>query len=98
LSQPSTTECWLLPLLVSDKKAAAKTVNCLTAANRALRKANKEPLSAADGRKKSPRRYREVAAPYLKKQTLEKKGRQSPSLARFMDALAERSIVLVEEN
>lgn len=91
----NTTECWLLPLLVAPKKAA-KLLGCLSEANKALRKQDKPPLSAADGNKKSPRHYRQLAAAYKKKKTLEKQGRLSPSLARFLDALANRNITLTE--
>ncbi len=40
-----TIECWLLPLLYDNNKAA-KIAGCLESANRALRKANKDALSA----------------------------------------------------
>jgi hypothetical protein len=88
----NATECWLLPLVSPTK--ATKIAGCLSAANLALRKAGNDPLSAADGRQKSPRCYRQVAAAYKKKKVLDKAGRQNPSLARFLDALAGRGIVL----
>ena len=77
-------ECWLLPLLYGDKKAA-KTTGCLEAANQALRKANQNALSSGDN--KFPRAYEKASAGYRKRKTLLERNDQNPSLKLFVQQL-----------
>jgi hypothetical protein len=84
-------ECWLLPLLYSDKKKAAKTTGCLEAANKALRKADEDALSAGDN--KFVRAYEKASRGYFKRKTLMKVRNKNPSLELFirqLDALQNR--------
>jgi hypothetical protein len=85
-----TIECWLLPLLYNNKKVE-KTTGCLNAANSALRKANKDGLSA--GETKFPRAYEKASSDYAKRKTLLERGIKNPSLALFikqLDAVRQR--------
>ncbi len=77
-------ECWLLPLLYGDKKAA-KTTGCLESANQALRKANQNALSS--GEKKFPRAYEEASKGYRKRKTLIDLHDKNPSLELFIKQL-----------
>jgi len=77
-------ECWLLPLLCGGKKAA-KTTGCLEAANKALRKANENALSAGDN--KFLRAYEKASRGYLKRKILNKARNKNPSLALFVNEL-----------
>jgi hypothetical protein len=79
-----TIECWLLPLLYRDKKAA-KTSGCLESANRALRKANQNALSA--GKDKFIRSYEEASSDYRKRKTLIELRKKNPSLELFIQQL-----------
>jgi hypothetical protein len=80
-------ECWLLPLLYRNNQAA-KSTGCLKAANRALERQGKDPLSRGkDGKEKDYRVYDAVSRAYLKRQTLLEEGRKSPSLAVFIENL-----------
>ena len=78
-------ECWLLPLLYTNKKAE-KTTGCLEAANHKLRKADKKGLAAADGTK-FPRAYHAASCDYQKRKTLLKHRARNPSLALFIEQL-----------
>jgi hypothetical protein len=82
-----STECWLLPLLLQNKKAA-KTTGCLAAANNELRKANKKGLASQDGCKFSIA-YDEASREYRKRKTLEKHRDRNPSLSIFVKSLDE---------
>ena len=77
-------ECWLLPLLYGDKKAA-KTTGCLESANRALRKANENALSA--GEKKFLPAYEKASSGYRKRKTLIELHGKNPSLELFIKRL-----------
>jgi hypothetical protein len=82
-----STECWLLPLLYPgypDSKAR-KITGCLQAANHALEKANRNPLSSAEH--KHPRVYDEVSRPYARHKELQKHHHRNPSLACFLQQL-----------
>jgi hypothetical protein len=79
-----TIECWLLPLLYGGKKSA-KTTGCLESANRALRKANVNALSA--GEKKFIQAYDEASSSYRKRKTLNKHHDKNPSLKLFIRQL-----------
>jgi hypothetical protein len=82
-----TIECWLLPLLC-DVKKAAKTTGCLESANRALRKADRNGLSARE--KKFIEAYEEASSNYRKRKTLLECRDRNPSLELFimqLDAL-----------
>ncbi len=72
-----TIECWLLPLL-HGKKKAAKTTGCLESANQALRKADRDALSA--GEKKFPRAYENASSDYRKRKRLIELHNKNPSL------------------
>lgn len=78
-------ECWLLPLLYTDRKAG-KIVGCLSAANHALQLQARPPLST--GETKDPRAYREASRPYLKRKILLERRDHNPSLALFLAQLA----------
>jgi len=77
-----TIECWLLPLLYNDKKAK-KTTGCLEAANQALRKANRDSLSA----KEKIRAYEKASSDYRKRRTLIELHDKNPSLKLFVKQL-----------
>jgi hypothetical protein len=79
-----TIECWLLPLLFGNKKAA-KTTGCLESANQALRKADENALSA--GENKFIRAYEKASRGYRKRKTLIKLGNKNPSLELFIKQL-----------
>lgn len=78
-------ECWLLPLLHQDKKAA-KITGCLEAANHALRLKKEKPLSNAE-KEKNPRAYQELSRGYAKKKELRKRHAKNPSLKLFIESL-----------
>ena len=77
-------ECWLLPLLF-DKKKAGKTTGCLKAANDALRKANRNGLSA--GETKFPLAYDQASRDYTKRKKLMELHDKNPSLELFVQQL-----------
>jgi hypothetical protein len=79
-----TIECWLLPLLHRNKKAA-KTTGCLESANQALRKADRDALSA--GENKFIRAYEKAASDYRKRKTLIELHGKNPSLELFIKQL-----------
>lgn len=79
-----TIECWLLPLLYNDKKAA-KTTGCLESANRALRKADQDALAA--GENTFIPAYEKASRGYLKRKTLNKLRNKNPSLELFIKQL-----------
>ena len=79
-----TIECWLLPLLYGDKKAA-KTTGCLESANRALRKTNQNALSA--GENKFIHAYEKASSGYRKRKTLIELHDKNPSLGLFIKQL-----------
>ena len=79
-----TIECWLLPLLYKDKKAA-KITGCIEAANRALRKAGRNALSA--GENKFIAAYEELSSEYRRRKTLMECHDKSSSLTLFINAL-----------
>ena len=64
-----TIECWLLPLLYQNKQAA-KTAGCLESANRALRKANQDALSARED--KFFRAYEKASSGYRKRKSVDR--------------------------
>jgi hypothetical protein len=79
-----TIECWLLPLLHRDKKAA-KTTGCLESASQALRKADRDALSA--GENKFIRTYEKASSDYRKRRTLIELHDKNPSLELFIKQL-----------
>jgi hypothetical protein len=79
-----TIECWLLPLLYSDKRAA-KITGCLESANQALRKADQNALSA--GETKFIRAYEKASSSYRKRKTLIEHHRRNPSLELLIKQL-----------
>lgn len=86
-----TIECWLLPLLYADQKAT-KITGCLESANRALRKANHNALSAGDN--KFIQAYETASSSYRKRKTLVEHRTRNPSLELFveqLDALSNRA-------
>ena len=80
-----TIECWLLPLLYEDNKAA-KITGCLESANRAVQKAD-EPRSRR-ATKKFTRRHVKASRGYRKRKTLTKLRDKNPSLELFIERLA----------
>lgn len=80
-------ECWLLPLLYNDKKAA-KTTGCLEAANKKLRKGDKQGLSSSE-EKKFPEAYKPASKDFRKRKTLMKVHDKNPSLELFIQQLVE---------
>lgn len=93
-----SSECWLLPLCFSGNQEAKqrKVAGCLAAANHALRKSNRSPLSAGEGRNehKDPVAYLALARHYSKQKTLLEHRRSNPSLSIFLDTLQQRNIQL----
>jgi hypothetical protein len=79
-----TIECWLLPLLYDNNKAA-KTTGCLQAANKQLRKNGRKGLSAGDT--KFPSAYDHASRDYLKRKTLMEHQTKNPSLELFIKQL-----------
>jgi hypothetical protein len=79
-----TIECWLLPLLYANNKAA-KTTGCLESANRALRKADEDALSA--GENKFIAAYERASSGYRKRKTLTELHVKNPSLHLFVKQL-----------
>ena len=79
-----TIECWLLPLLYGDRKAA-KTTGCLESANRALRSANQNALSA--GENKFIQAYEKASSNYRRRKTLIEHRARNPSLELFVKQL-----------
>ncbi len=79
-----TIECWLLPLLHSDKKAK-KIVGCLGSANAALGKANKKGLSS--GETKFPPAYDDASREYRKHNRLREHCDRNPSFQVFIKRL-----------
>lgn len=80
-------ECWLLPL-VYDNKKAAKTVGCFEALTQGLKEQKEPGLLQRDGNSKAPRRYQDVAAPLRKPKVLANAVAHSPSLQAFVDRLS----------
>lgn len=85
-----TIECWLLPLLVSQKATRQKTTGCLDAANHALKRAGRAGLKRGADDPIQP--YRDAARPYRKRKMLMAKGPLNPSLAAFLADLDDRGI------
>jgi hypothetical protein len=77
-------ECWLLPLLHDDNKAA-KTSGCTEAASHALRKAGQPSLVGKDGKQKDA--YDKASLGYRKRKTLLALRDKNPSLKLFLDQL-----------
>lgn len=72
-------ECWLLPLVRTDKMAGA-TNNCIFKFN----EKSEVKINAAD---KKPRIYEAVSRPFCKPKILFAKGPKNPSLALFLEEL-----------
>jgi hypothetical protein len=86
-------ECWLLPLLHSDKKKAEKTTGCLKTANAAIRKTNKKGGLSSGDTKKFPEAYEQASREYTKRKKLMEHRDRNPSLELFikqLDALQNR--------
>jgi hypothetical protein len=79
-----TIECWLLPLLCERNKVA-KTTGCLETANRALRKANCDGLSA--GANKFIDAYERASSDYRRHNRLMECHDRNPSLELFVNQL-----------
>ncbi len=79
-----TIECWLLPLLYGDNKAA-KTTGCLESANNALRRKDQDALSA--GENKFIRAYEQASSGYRKRKRLIEAHDRNPSLQLFFTQL-----------
>jgi len=85
-----TIECWLLPLLYDNNKAA-KTTGCLQAANAELRTTKRKGLSA--GETKFHPAYDQASRDYTKRKKLMEQHDKNPSLRLFikqLDALQSR--------
>ena len=78
-----TIECWLLPLLYDDQKAA-KTTGCLESANQALRRADQNALSSAQNKFRA---YDKASSGYRKRKTLIALRDKNPSLGLFIRQL-----------
>lgn len=78
------TECWLLPLVMANKKAG-KTTGCLAAMNHERRRKDLAPLSKPDGSEKDPRAYHDASRPYADGRTLRKLAGRNASLALFVE-------------
>ncbi len=78
------TECWLLPLLHDDSKAA-KITGCTTAVNHALLGRKLNPL--VRGGEKQKTAYDEASAGYRRRKKLLALGARNPSLKLFLDQL-----------
>jgi len=77
-------ECWLLPLLHDDNKAA-KTTGCTAAANHALLGRKMNPL--VRGGEKQKNSYDEASAGYRRRKTLLALRDRNPSLGLFLEQL-----------
>jgi len=78
-----TIECWLLPFLYEDDKAA-KTTGCFEPANRALRKANVKALYVGDN---ASRVYEAASSSFRKRKRLTECRDKNPSLELFVKQL-----------
>ena len=91
-----SSECWLLPLCFvgSQQAKQRKITGCLSAANHALRKSNKPPLSTGEGKNehKDPAAYTAIARQYGRQKTLLEHRDDNPSLSIFLDALEQRDL------
>ncbi|MCY2988728.1 MAG: hypothetical protein NTY19_12785 [Planctomycetota bacterium] len=88
-------ECWLLPLLYLDKKAA-KITGCEESANHALRKADRNALSA--GGEKFLQSYEDVSSEYRKRKRLMHLRDKNPSLELFIQQLDDLQERLIAEH
>lgn len=82
-------ECWLLPLLFSDKKQS-KTINCLNTLNQALK--SKRSFSI-DPNNKKPEYYEAISVEYTKHRKLMALYNSNPSLEAFVHDL-EKTVVV----
>ena len=83
-------ECWLLPLLFSDKKKQSKTVNCLNTVNQALK--SKRSFSI-DPSNKKPEYYEAVSVEYTKQKRLMALYSSNLSLEVFVHELQKITVV-----
>ena len=79
-----TIECWLLPLVCEGKKVA-KITGCIDTANQALRRANRDGLSA--GTKKFISAYEKASKAYRRRKELMACHDKNPSLELFVNQL-----------
>ena len=79
-----TIECWLLPLLYNNNKAA-KTTGCLASANSALRRADQPALSA--GENAFIPAYEKASSGYRRRRRLVELHERNPSLQLFIKQL-----------
>ncbi len=83
-----SVECWLLPLLYSDGRAA-KITGCLAAGNEALRRSDEAPLSrnGRRGVEKDLRAYQRLSRQYTRRKRLLELRDKNPSLDHFVGQL-----------
>lgn len=74
-------ECWLLPLVFSDKKKQSKTINCMGTLNQGLK--SKRQYSV-DPHNKKPAYYEDISKEYVKHRRLMELYATNPSLKAFI--------------
>lgn len=82
-------ECWILPLVYTDKIKAA-TNNCFFKLNQKLSQIN-QPTIRKDKIGEASK-YRQITKPYSKQKTLIEKQKENPSLAIFYDELSNKVV------
>jgi len=85
-------ECWLLGLLLDgangeERKARTKTNNCMSIANKKLKKLGRLGLG------KLPMRYADESYPFRKKAKVDACAKLNPGLARFVEELKTLGLV-----
>jgi len=83
-------ECWLLPLLFSDKKKQSKTINCLGTLNQEL---TRKKSFSIDPNNKKPEYYEAISVEYTKHRKLMALYNSNPSLEAFVHDL-EKTVVV----
>ncbi len=92
-----STECWLLPLLYQDKRKA-RTLNCITYVDRALKLKNSKLTLQTKAKKKNEKSYEAVSSQYNKQKRLLKVYAYNPSLKTFIDELEQRNITIEDDS
>jgi hypothetical protein len=83
-------ECWILPLLYSDKNKTA-TNNCFYKLNEKLKKDNQNPIRQDKVGEAS--KYRQITKPYSKQKVLLEKQQENPSFNIFYEELVDKVVV-----
>lgn len=83
-----STECWLLPIFFTNRKAE-KTANCINTLNPEI---NKKYSFTIDKNAKESSYYLKIVKPYLKKKTIDNLHDKNKSLKMFIEDLSQKII------